>query len=41
MEPSNAEAWHAKGLDLLALNRTIEANDAFARAKALQGHQAL
>jgi tetratricopeptide (TPR) repeat protein len=37
-EPQNAGAWQGKGLDLVALNRTIEANDAFARARALQGH---
>ena len=38
MEPQNAGAWQGKGLDLVALNRTIDANDAFARARALQGH---
>jgi tetratricopeptide (TPR) repeat protein len=37
MEPQNAAAWQGKGLDLVALSRTIEANDAFARARALQG----
>lgn len=38
MEPQNAGAWQGKGLDLVALNRTNEANDAFARARTLQGH---
>jgi tetratricopeptide (TPR) repeat protein len=38
MEPQNASAWQGNGLDLVALNRTLEANDAFARARALQGH---
>lgn len=38
IEPQNVAAWQGKGLDLMALNRTAEANDAFARARALQGH---
>lgn len=38
MEPQNGKAWHGKGLDLMALNRNLEANDAFAKARALQGH---
>ena len=38
MEPQNAGAWQGKGLDLVALNRTIEANDAFVKARVLRGY---
>ena len=35
IDPKNAGAWNKKGKSLQALNRTTDANEAFAKAKEL------